>query len=209
MLASKLFKHHVLKNVQNLLQTIPKSWHFQIPSTIRHLSSIKYDNVSGNFAIEWSSGSQSNVPYEFVRDNCQCKSCYDIYATQSLIVLPDVLKEAKQGVQQAKFEGDSIIIHWNSGHSSKFKSDWLQKRVYKGEDFDDVRRSKCVLWGSEHRFQYFDFNKLMKDDKYLLNWMTVLSTEGINVLKDAPREPDQLKALAKRAFGSLYNTMYG
>ena len=180
-------------------------------SAIRFLSSIRHDNVGGKIEIDWNDGDRCCVPYEFLRDNCQCPSCFYEPATQSLTLLPDVLKEAGQGVQQANFEGGQIVIHWNSGHLSRFKSAWLRERVFSQQQRANVRDLKYVLWGSEHKknLKFFNFDQIIKNDNHLLEWMTVLATEGINVVEGAPKKPDQLRVLAKKAFGSLYNTMYG
>jgi len=177
--------------------------------TSRCHSSIKHDNSSGNVEIHWDSGSLSRVPYEFLRDNCQCPSCFNEFATQSVTLLPDVLKDSEQGIKDARVLDDQIVLQWNSGHLSKFKIDWLRERVYTRRGRDIVRDFKCNLWGSEHKLKFFDFKRFLENDGYLFEWMKVLVTEGINILKDAPRKPDQLSLLANRASGFLYSTMYG
>ena len=178
---------------------------------IRWHSRITLDNKKGIIGIYWRDGDHSNVPHEFLRDNCQCPSCFYEPATQSLTLLPDVLREAEQGIETAAFIDNHVVIHWKSGHLSRFQTDWLRKRVYSEKRPDTIGDLKFALWGSEHRadLKFFNFDKLMKSDSTLLEWMKVLSTEGINVLTDTPKKPAQLRVLAKRAFGCLYNTMYG
>lgn len=178
--------------------------------TTQGYPSLNFDNIHGKIDIAWGDGDHSCVPYEFLRDNCQCPSCFYGPATQSLTLLPEVLTEAGEGIRDAIVEGDEVAIYWNCGHVSKFKSVWLKERVYTDKKLGDSPFD-IVLWGSEHKdnLKLFEFEKVVTDDAHLLKWMKVLATEGINVLKHAPRAPGQLKILAKRGFGSLYNTMYG
>ena len=198
-------------------QIVPKIRRHELASKsikalfIRCFSEIKVDNESGNIEMHWSDGRHSDVPYEFLRDNCQCPSCFYEPATQSLTLLPDVLREAQQGIDTAELYQDEIVVQWKSGHLSKFKLDWLRKRVFAEPRPGTVGDLEHILWGSEHsaNLKFFNFAKLMESDSYLLEWMKILTTEGISVLQDAARKPDQLRVLAKRAFGSLYNTMYG
>ena len=175
----------------------------------RCLSGINHDNGSGHVEIYWDTDSHSRVPYEFLRDNCQCPSCFNEFATQSITLLPDVLRDSEQGIKEASVLDDQIVLQWNSGHLSKFKIDWLRERVYTRGGRDIIKDLKYTFWGSEHSLKAFNFNRFLESDGYLLEWMKVLVTEGINILKDAPRKPDQLRLVANRASGFLYSTMYG
>ena len=175
---------------------------------------VTHDNSCSEIKVAWNNNEITRLPFVFLRDNCKCSMCFHETSDQSLVLIHDALKEAEAGVDKVSYHDDSLIIKWASGHESSFSLSWLKERSYTDEKAYEKRNHaitgfRNILWGTEHQIKFIDFESVDSNDDALLHWMTIMATEGVAVLRDAPKEPNQLRKLAHRASGGLRNTMYG
>eukprot|EP00112_Aurelia_sp_Birch-Aquarium-sp1_P011686 Seg246.5 transcript_id=Seg246.5/GoldUCD/mRNA.D3Y31 product="Gamma-butyrobetaine dioxygenase" protein_id=Seg246.5/GoldUCD/D3Y31 len=175
---------------------------------------VTHDNSCSEIKVAWSNNEVSRLPFVFLRDNCKCPACFLETADQSLVLIHDALREAENGVEKVSFHEDSLVIRWASGHESSFSLSWLKGQSYTDEKAQEKRNHtiagfRDILWDKEHQIKFIDFESVISNDDALLDWMTVMTTEGVAVIQDAPKEPNQLRKLAHRATGGLRNTMYG
>ena len=89
-------------------------------------------------------------------------------------------------------DGEQLNVTWRDGHFSVYSSEFLRNLRYKkpGEGQPaGVLREGTKIWGSElskeGKIPTFDFEKLLKDDRELYNWLVTLALEtGIAKLKN-------------------------
>ena len=175
---------------------------------------VTHDNSSSEIKVAWNNNEITRLPFVFLRDNCRCSTCFHETSDQSLVLIHDALREAEAGVDNVSFHDDSLVIRWASGHESSFSLSWLKERSYTDEKAYEKRKHaitgfRNILWSKEHQIKFIDFESANSNDDALLQWMTIMATEGVAVLQDAPKEPNQLRKLVHRACGGLRNTMYG
>ncbi|XP_046399888.1 gamma-butyrobetaine dioxygenase-like isoform X3 [Ischnura elegans] len=115
----------------------------------------------------------------------------------------------------------SITLHWQDGHESTFKADWLSERAFtpraRAARLVDYRGNR-ILWDARDfkrmngddsdnswRFSYSD---IMSKDSSLLAWLEYLQTMGIAMVVGSEPTNGQLRRLADRA-AFVRRTHYG
>ena len=96
---------------------------------------------------------------------------------------------------------------------STFNADWLHERCF-AEDIEPVKSitpNHVALWGSEQieNIPRMNFDDVLTDDSALFKWIDFLRVYGLVFITDSPKEPGQVKRLAKRVAGYLHPTVHG
>ncbi|XP_036181570.1 gamma-butyrobetaine dioxygenase [Myotis myotis] len=160
--------------------------------------------------ILWQDGTESFYPAVWLRDNCQCPSCYldSAKARKFLVESLDV----NIGIKDLSFDRKRVLITWPSEHYSEFEADWLKKRCFSQQAREKLQRElffpECQYWGSELQLPTLDFEDVLKNDEHAYKWLSSLKRVGIVRLTGASNKRGEVLKLGKRV-GFLYLTFYG
>lgn len=160
--------------------------------------------------ILWQDGTASFYPAVWLRDNCQCPSCYldSAKARKFLVESLDV----NIGIKDLSFDRKRVLITWPSEHYSEFEADWLKKRCFSQQAREKLQRElffpECQYWGSELQLPTLDFEDVLKNDEHAYKWLSSLKRVGIVRLTGASDKRGEILKLGKRV-GFLYLTFYG
>ncbi|XP_059565145.1 gamma-butyrobetaine dioxygenase [Myotis daubentonii] len=160
--------------------------------------------------ILWQDGTESFYPAVWLRDNCQCPSCYldSAKARKFLVESLDV----NIGIKDLSFDRKRVLITWPSEHYSEFEAGWLKKRCFSQQAREKLQRElffpECQYWGSELQLPTLDFEDVLKNDEHAYKWLSSLKRVGIVRLTGASDKRGEVLKLGKRV-GFLYLTFYG
>lgn len=105
--------------------------HYSTASVIpEHSRILSVQLKERDLSIEWSNNNSVDLPYVFLRDNCQEPESFDHSARQRLFnpaFTIDLNIQAKQA--ELREDGRLLTISWPDGHRSRFESEWLAKYV--------------------------------------------------------------------------------
>ncbi|KAK6624568.1 hypothetical protein RUM44_011427 [Polyplax serrata] len=176
---------------------------------------IKKTHLSENpqiLSLCFAEADELEFPVIWLRDNCQCVSCFDPISNSRihgpLEYKKDVLAKSVASTTE------SVSITWADGHRSLFRKDWLCKHSFQPEhQIERLTRDHIsqISWNSKsfpNIPSNFDFDEVIKDDNTLLKWLETLATYGIAKIIAAPLECGQLSVLAKR-ISYIRKTQYG
>ena len=99
---------------------------------------------------QWSDGTQAEFPFLWLRDNCQCSSCFHKSAIQRLFVMENLNVNVQP--TDVQYSQDKIHIMWSDGHSGSFDSSWLHKHQFTKAAQKERSKwlpRKPVHWGAE------------------------------------------------------------
>ena len=174
-----------------------------------------YHDKDKTLTVTWKNGTKDSSPFIYLRDNCQCPSCFEASAKQRLIdtaMLIDIHLEAKSLL----LENTGVTIEWPDGHESYFESEWLWERRFPKTAQQQTDNSTCikpkpVLWNSvmNSELHKIEFENVVDTDESLHAFLSHLSTHGIVVLKNAPILQNQLFKIAEKVGGHVRKTHYG
>ena len=116
-----------------------------------------------DLSIEWNNNSSVDLPYVFLRDNCQEPESFDHSARQRLFnpaFTIDLDIQAKHA--DVKEDGQQLTITWPDGHRSRFESEWLSKYCRGKHNMSGQLGVEKVYWGSDFydKMPRFDYVKL-------------------------------------------------
>lgn len=110
-----------------------------------------------------------------------------------------------------------MSITWNDSerHKSVYTFDWLKARNFTSNNRDaylkNFYRPEKKLW-SKNDFadilQYFDFKKIIEDDRELHDWLSCLTTNGVAIIQNTPHSELEARKIADRV-GFIRRTHYG
>ncbi|XP_042881672.1 gamma-butyrobetaine dioxygenase-like isoform X1 [Penaeus japonicus] len=137
--------------------------------------------------VQFTDGSSCEMPYVWLRDNCQCDHCFSDGALGRKLLMQDFDVEVHAiGVKET---GGGITVDWNDGHKSNFDGEWLHERAF-SPTARARRRNQFAYskepWGADHVMAEFDYKTLMSDDKALLDWLVTMEKKGSAMVKNAP-----------------------
>ena len=182
----------------------------------RNITEACTSEFQGNKVLQvtWENGTQSHFPFIFLRDNCLCPQCYEKSAKQRLFETLSVKLDIE--AQNVIFdpEKQSFEITWPDGHTSVFESTWLAERQFPKSKDEQIEKSKSyfprkLLWDSSFDVPTADFQSILTDDSARHSWLSDLATYGLTLIKDAPKEPNQLPKIAEKVGGYIRQTHYG
>lgn len=166
--------------------------------------------------VEWQDGTVDKFPYLFLRENCRCTECFQIHQKVRRVNVPKLI-DIDIAAESADLNsvGDQLNVKWQDGHFSVYLLDFLRSLRYQrpGEGQPPgVLRKGIEIWGSEFeegKLPVFDFQRMLKDDNELFNWLVTLATRtGVARLQNVPRKRNQIRLLEDK-LGYLMATNYG
>ena len=114
----------------------PGSFYGQ-PNAQTSLQAVK--SSSSRIEVTFTSGEKSAYPLIWLRDNCQCHSCFDPKALGRSLLWNDLNLNLKVSKAELTPSGDLEVI-WDDGHVSSYSAAWLQERT-----FDEQSRKRYRL----------------------------------------------------------------
>lgn len=156
--------------------------------------------------VKWTDGSFNRYPFVYLRDQCQCRLCRYDSSRQRLLPMKDLNLDSAPSGTRVKENGGKIEVTWQDNHISEYDCDWLLEESIPQKN--GFLRKDVQLWGKDFKFPEFDFEKMLKDERSLLDWLLTLRRVGVAVLKGVPRKVGQLERLGNTV-GFLKNTFYG
>lgn len=111
----------------------------------------------------------------------------------------------------------TLKITWsdNDEHKSVFELDWLRTRNFSADNRDSylktLYRPAKRLWSKSDFadvLRFFDFAKIIEDDRELHDWLNSLSTNGVAMIRNTPQTELEARKIADRV-GFIRRTHYG
>ncbi|XP_004708458.1 gamma-butyrobetaine dioxygenase [Echinops telfairi] len=160
--------------------------------------------------IIWHDGAESLYPAIWLRDNCQCSTCYLDSAKARKLLIESL--DVNIGIREMTFDRQKVYITWPNEHCSEFEADWLKKRCFSQQARAKLQRElflpECQYWGSELQLPNLDFEDVLTNDEHAYKWLSTLKKVGIVRLTGASDKRGEILKLGKR-IGFLYLTFYG
>ena len=154
----------------------------------------------------------------FLRDNCQCPTCFHPVAKSRLV---DTIKAVDRNIQpketKCDYSGNEIIVEWPDKHVSKFSGKWLRQRKFP-ENWKHVIPSTSyhldqIPWGSadmKNALPLVNFVELMENENVLIRHLENLIIRGLSIITDAPTAEGVIDNLTERtSLGYKKITHYG
>ncbi|XP_022082697.1 gamma-butyrobetaine dioxygenase-like [Acanthaster planci] len=167
----------------------------------KRLVTMTRDDTARWYRVGMDSGYEGTYPYVWLRDNCRCSECLHASSFQRLFLMADLDPEVVPLSEELVDEGGVLRITWPDQHRSDFDAAWLNRQRFSGsDDGSTVNSPELEMWGAElnGNIPTFDFQKVLQDDRELYNWLSVLNTKGLALVKGAPTERGAVGQLAGR-----------
>tara|TARA_B100001250_G_scaffold195024_1_gene167555 strand:+ start:894 stop:1961 length:1068 start_codon:yes stop_codon:yes gene_type:complete len=156
---------------------------------------IELKNESLHISIK---NQQFELPFLWLRDNCQCDQCRITETQEKQFLLHTVPVDiSPEKVEQIN---ESLLIKWPDGHDSIIP---LSKILECGAP----RYPDHVFWPKTfipNRFKWKDF---LDDIPTAIKALKDLISYGVIILKEAPKESNSLEMLSKR-LGPIHETLF-
>ncbi|KAK7077966.1 Gamma-butyrobetaine dioxygenase, partial [Halocaridina rubra] len=163
--------------------------------------------------VLWSNGESDIFPYVWLRDNCQCPSCFHPSSKSRIHLIQDLDVNTRPFSAEVDSYGEKVHITWTDGHQSSFNSSWLHPRAFNSKRWNErapnykLRRS---YWGTNimKNLPQASFHELLQEDAAVLAWLQQLEVYGFALIKGAPAKPGQVRSLANK-IAFIKKTHYG
>ena len=185
-------------------------------SSLSRASTVKNVVYKDSPALELAWGDEKcHFPYIYLRDNCQCKECFEGSAKQRLV---DTACTVNFNIQPSHINFDessqSVGITWKDGHHSVFDATWLKERRFPETEEELLKNSQSFVpkrnyWDGHFSIPRSDFNSILTDDMARFNWLLNLSKYGLTLIENSSPEPEQLLKIPPKVGGFVRQTHYG
>ena len=141
-------------------------------------------------SILLSDGSnQYDLPFLWLRDNCQCDECRITETQEKQFLLHSVPVDiAPKHVEEIE---NNINIIWPDDHKTFIPIDLIKKLHL-------PRYPKHSSWPNEFEPEKYNWSEFLDSKKTALEALKTFVTFGVIILKNAPQESNSLELLAKR-----------
>lgn len=168
--------------------------------------------------VSWSDDTTCEYPHIFLRDNCQCPSCFHPTSKQRLLTTVDSVDvdiQAKAVTHSSN--QDALVVTWPDDHKSVFDGNWLRERRFP-ETTESATPSTLYgitaePWRSDEigkHITFIDYEELLSSDEALLNFFENLFMYGLSIIRGVPTEIGVLKTISKRVSHTYFKqTHYG
>ena len=155
---------------------------------------IKKDSV----IISINSSKQYDLPFLWLRDNCQCDGCRIKETQEKQFLLHTVPVDISP--KSVEIKDESIFILWPDNHQSVIPLNQIKQS-------SKSRYPKNKPWNSKFIPKKFDWSNFLNNNEIAFNALTTFISFGAIILKNAPKEPNSLEVLSKR-FGPIHETLF-
>ncbi|KAK9374651.1 uncharacterized protein V1513DRAFT_445559 [Lipomyces chichibuensis] len=158
---------------------------------------VSFDNKK--VYIPWDEGVTSSYHNVWLRDSCQCASCFHPITKQRLVdtftIPTSVHPESAEALDAA------LKITWqNDGHESFYPWDWLHLHSYQPVLEKDLSFRK-VLWSCDevqNNPPVVEFSSVMSSDAGVAEWTSKIKLYGFCFVDGVPVNPDDTEKLINR-----------
>jgi len=155
---------------------------------------VKKDSV----ILSTDSNKQYDLPFLWLRDNCQCDECRIIETQEKQFLLHTVPVDISP--KSVEIKDQSLFVLWPDNHQSIIP-------LNKIEESGKPRYPEHKLWTSKFTPRMFDWSKFLDNKEIALEALKTFISFGVIILNNAPKEPNSLELLSKR-FGPIHETLF-
>ena len=162
-------------------------------STVHYSITSIAQNADALSAV-WSGGAQTDLPYLWLRDNCDCSECRVVQTTEKRFHLFRVAKQLRPlqvSIDRAGSEDESISISWPDGHRTRYRSSEIRGLL-------SQPRFDLLHWDGTFQPRKFDYRRFLASDRVAAELIEEFLRTGVCLLLDAPTDPDSSEQLATR-----------
>ncbi|MBL88603.1 MAG: gamma-butyrobetaine hydroxylase [Gammaproteobacteria bacterium] len=139
-----------------------------------------------------------DLPFLWLRDNCQCDECRITETEEKQFLLHTVPSDIRPKSVEEK--NDNLIIHWPDSHKSIIPI----KKILRSSS---QRYPKKESWPEDFKPQKYYWNQFLELDSLAIKGLQDFVRYDVIILKNAPDESNSLELLAKR-FGPIHETLF-
>ena len=139
-----------------------------------------------HLSIKWGDNFESKFHFLWLRDNCPSA----IHPTANMRVF-NILTVSKNIFPiKVKIQQKKLNIYWSENkHESKFELKWLRDHCYT-EINNKKYKTPFKFWDGSLKNNFnkikLDHDKIIKEDKYLKKWLTLLHSYGFAIVRKSP-----------------------
>ncbi|XP_063599129.1 gamma-butyrobetaine dioxygenase-like [Penaeus indicus] len=153
--------------------------------------------------VWWHDGESDELPYIWLRDNCQCPACFLETASSRVSRVTDLSLDVRPKEVCVSEDGASLRVVWEDDHEGTYNASWLYERAFNPTQQDiheNFYKLRPELWDSNmsQRIPRASFDELMEDDAALLKLLENMEVLGFTVVSGARQEEGELQRLSER-----------
>ena len=159
--------------------------------------------------ILWNDKKLSHFHFLWLRDNCPSSFHPDTRMRKfNILNVSENIKPANCSIKK----NGNLFIKWSeNNHESIFQNRWLRDNCYTINNKSDCF-SPYKLWDSSLQENMdnliIDYSEIINSDKILLNWLQILHSYGIAIIKNSPiKEKSAFKILNR--ISHIRETFFG
>lgn len=163
--------------------------------------------------VTWNDGERTSYPYIWLRDNCQCSTCFHSTTLARRLLFHNIDFNVMPINVETHSATQEVVITWSDDHRSVFRYGWLLARSFRYTE--QCLRARwngraAKLWKNNLADNVLNvkFDEFLLDDRQLYHWLTALEETGFALLTGVPAEPGQLHRIAARV-AYLRKTLLG
>ena len=139
-----------------------------------------------------------DLPFLWLRDNCQCDECRITETQEKQFLLHTVPIDISP--DKVDMDGDMLLIKWPDGHDSIIP---ISKILECGAS----RYPDYKFWSKKFTPNRFTWKDFLDDVSTSIEALKDLVSYGVIILKEAPKELNSLEMLSKR-LGPIHETLF-
>ena len=155
---------------------------------------VKKDSV----ILSTASNKQYDLPFLWLRDNCQCDECRIKETQEKQFLLHTVPVDISP--KSVEIKDEKLFVLWPDNHQSVIPLNQI-------EESSKPRYPEHKSWKSKFTPRKFDWSKFLTDDEIALKALITFVSFGAIILKNAPKKPNSLEVLSKR-IGPIHETLF-
>ena len=155
---------------------------------------IKKDSV----ILSTDSGKEYDLPFLWLRDNCQCDECRIIETQEKQFLLHTVPVDISP--KSVEIKDEKVFVLWPDNHQSVIP-------LIQIEESGKPRYPERKSWTSKFTPTKFDWSEFLDEEEIALEALKTFVSFGAIILKNAPKEPNSLEVLSRR-LGPIHETLF-
>ena len=141
---------------------------------------------------------QYDLPFLWLRDNCQCDECRIVETQEKQFLLHTVPVDIVP--KNAELKDENLIVLWPDNHKTLIS-------LSKIEQSGIARYPDRKVWTSNFVPEKYDWSKFLEDREASTEALRNFISFGGIILTNAPKEPNSLELLSKR-LGPIHETLF-
>ena len=155
---------------------------------------IKKDSV----ILSTDSSKEYDLPFLWLRDNCQCDKCRIIETQEKQFLLHTVPVDISP--KSVEIKEEKVFVLWPDNHQSVIP-------LIQIEESGKPRYPERKSWTSKFTPTRFDWSEFLDEEEIALEALKTFVSFGAIILKNAPKEPNSLEVLSRR-LGPIHETLF-